>query len=62
MARALVLEGPRRLRLRDADVPTREPQDIRVRALLSSISHGTGLNLYRGSFPSIRPWTAPTQK
>ena len=49
MARALVLEGPRRLRLQDADVPPLKPREIRVRALLSGISHGTELNLYRGS-------------
>ena len=48
MARALVLEDPRSLRLRDQDAPL-QPREIRVRALLSGISHGTELNLYRGS-------------
>ena len=48
MARALVLEGPRRLRLLDEDVAGLRPREIRVRALLSGISHGTELNLYRG--------------
>ncbi len=49
MARALVLEGPRSLRLQDEDLPDLGPRDVRVRALVSGISHGTELNLYRGS-------------
>jgi threonine dehydrogenase-like Zn-dependent dehydrogenase len=49
MARALLLEGPRTLRLRDEDAPGLGPREIRVRALVSGISHGTELNLYRGT-------------
>jgi 2-desacetyl-2-hydroxyethyl bacteriochlorophyllide A dehydrogenase len=50
VARALVLEGPRSLRLRDDDdAPDLGPRDVRVRTLLSGVSHGTELNLYRGS-------------
>ena len=49
MARALMLEGPRSLRLQDEDTPDLGPRDVRVRALVSGISHGTELNLYRGS-------------
>jgi 2-desacetyl-2-hydroxyethyl bacteriochlorophyllide A dehydrogenase len=49
VARSLVLEGPRSLRLESDDVPELGPRDIRVRAALSGISHGTELNLYRGS-------------
>lgn len=49
MARGLVLEGPRELRLGDQDCPSVGPRDVRVRALVSGISHGTELNLYRGS-------------
>jgi 2-desacetyl-2-hydroxyethyl bacteriochlorophyllide A dehydrogenase len=49
VARSLVLEGPRTLRLQ-ADAPlTLGPRDVRVRALLSGISHGTELSLYRGT-------------
>jgi 2-desacetyl-2-hydroxyethyl bacteriochlorophyllide A dehydrogenase len=49
MPRTLILEGPRRLRL--AEQPTRRlgPGEIRLRALLSGISHGTELSLYRGT-------------
>jgi 2-desacetyl-2-hydroxyethyl bacteriochlorophyllide A dehydrogenase len=49
MPRTLVLDGPRRLRL--SDQPTRElrPGEIRLRARLSGISHGTELSLYRGT-------------
>jgi 2-desacetyl-2-hydroxyethyl bacteriochlorophyllide A dehydrogenase len=49
VARALLLEGPRRLRLREEDTPGLAPREIRVRSLLSGISHGTELNLYRGT-------------
>jgi threonine dehydrogenase-like Zn-dependent dehydrogenase len=49
VARALVLEGPRRLRLRDEDAPALRPREVRLRALVSGVSHGTELNLYRGT-------------
>src|SRR4029450_4054985 len=47
MPRTLVRDGPGRLRL--ADHPTRplHPGEIRLRARLSGISHGTELTLYR---------------
>jgi 2-desacetyl-2-hydroxyethyl bacteriochlorophyllide A dehydrogenase len=47
--RSLVLEGPRSLRLRSEDPHPLGPRDVRLRALVSGISHGTELNLYRGS-------------
>src|SRR5215207_8454942 len=49
MPRTLVLDSPRQLRL--ADMPTRplRPGEIRLRSLLSGISHGTELSLYRGT-------------
>ena len=49
MARALLLDGPRTLRLQDEDAPGLGPREIRVRALVSGISHGTELSLYRGT-------------
>ncbi|HEX2375786.1 MAG TPA: alcohol dehydrogenase catalytic domain-containing protein, partial [Actinomycetota bacterium] len=49
MPRTLVLDGPRQLRLSDQpDRPLRSGE-IRLRALLSGISHGTELSLYRGT-------------
>jgi 2-desacetyl-2-hydroxyethyl bacteriochlorophyllide A dehydrogenase len=47
--RTLVVDGPRRLRL--AEQPSRplRPGEIRLRSLLSGISHGTELSLYRGT-------------
>src|SRR3569832_1652200 len=49
MPRTLVLDGPRRLRL--AEQPSRPlgPGEVRLRSLLSGISHGTELSLYRGT-------------
>jgi 2-desacetyl-2-hydroxyethyl bacteriochlorophyllide A dehydrogenase len=49
VARALLLEGPRTLRLREEEAPGLAAREIRVRALVSGISHGTELNLYRGT-------------
>jgi 2-desacetyl-2-hydroxyethyl bacteriochlorophyllide A dehydrogenase len=49
VARSLVLEGPRNVRLRAEDPLPLGPRDVRLRALLSGISHGTELNLYRGT-------------
>jgi 2-desacetyl-2-hydroxyethyl bacteriochlorophyllide A dehydrogenase len=47
--RTLVLEAPRRLRL--AEQPSRplRPGEARLRSVLSGISHGTELSLYRGT-------------
>jgi 2-desacetyl-2-hydroxyethyl bacteriochlorophyllide A dehydrogenase len=49
VAQALLLEAPRTLRLRDEQSPGLVPRGIHVKALLSGISHGTELNLYRGT-------------
>jgi 2-desacetyl-2-hydroxyethyl bacteriochlorophyllide A dehydrogenase len=49
VARALLLEAPRTLRLRDEEASGLAPREIRVRTLVSGISHGTELNLYRGT-------------
>lgn len=49
MPRALVLDGPRHLRLSDQPSRPLEPGEIRLRARLSGISHGTELSLYRGT-------------
>jgi 2-desacetyl-2-hydroxyethyl bacteriochlorophyllide A dehydrogenase len=45
----LILEGPRRLRLVEQPSRPLRPGEIRLRARLSGISHGTELNLYRGT-------------
>jgi 2-desacetyl-2-hydroxyethyl bacteriochlorophyllide A dehydrogenase len=49
MPRTLVLDGPRRLRLHEQPARPLEPGQVRLRALLSAISHGTELSLYRGT-------------
>jgi 2-desacetyl-2-hydroxyethyl bacteriochlorophyllide A dehydrogenase len=51
MARTLVLDGPRRLRLEDRPGRALQPGEARLRARLSGISHGTEMALYRGSSP-----------
>ena len=49
MSRALVLDGPRQLQLAEQDSPPLQAGEARLRARLSGISHGTELNLYRGT-------------
>ena len=49
MPRTLVLDGPRQLRLSDQPTRPLRPGEIRMRAKLSGISHGTELSLYRGT-------------
>jgi len=49
MTRALVLEGPRLLQLREEELPPLQARDVRIRAVVSGISIGTELSLYRGS-------------
>ena len=45
------LVNPRELSFRTYEDPPLEPNEIRARAVLSGISHGTELNLYRGTAP-----------
>src|SRR6476620_5000739 len=49
MPRALVLEGERRLELQEQPSRPLKPGEVRLRARLSGISHGTELSLYRGT-------------
>jgi 2-desacetyl-2-hydroxyethyl bacteriochlorophyllide A dehydrogenase len=49
MPRTLVLDGPRQLRLSEQPARPLRPGEVRLRARLSGISHGTELSLYRGT-------------
>jgi len=49
MPRTLVLDGPRQLRLSEYPSRPLRAGEVRLRARLSGISHGTELNLYRGT-------------
>ncbi|HHX64271.1 MAG TPA: zinc-binding alcohol dehydrogenase, partial [Chloroflexi bacterium] len=51
MPEALYLVGPRTLEWRAYDDPPLGPRDVRLQSVMSGISHGTELNLYRGSSP-----------
>jgi len=51
MAEAYYLVGPRTLELRPYEEPPLGPRDVRLRSVLSGISHGTEMNLYRGTAP-----------
>jgi threonine dehydrogenase-like Zn-dependent dehydrogenase len=49
VGRALMLTAPRELRFQEVPVGPPGPGEIRLRSLVSGISHGTELNLYRGT-------------
>jgi 2-desacetyl-2-hydroxyethyl bacteriochlorophyllide A dehydrogenase len=51
VSQELLLIGPRDLRIVPCDDPPLRPDEIRATAILSGISHGTELNLYRGTSP-----------
>jgi 2-desacetyl-2-hydroxyethyl bacteriochlorophyllide A dehydrogenase len=51
MPQELLLEGPRDLRLRSYDEAPLKSNQVRAQAIVSGISHGTELNLYRGTSP-----------
>src|SRR5690606_28246630 len=51
MPRMLALTAPRTLEFVDVDTPAPGPGQVRVRSVLSGISHGTERNLHRGTSP-----------
>ncbi len=51
MSQALFILGPRQLDLQPYEEVPLKPGEVRAEAVLSGISHGTELNLYRGTSP-----------
>ena len=51
MPRELLVTGPRACCLADYDDRAISPTEVRARALVSGISHGTELQLWRGTSP-----------
>ena len=58
--RALWFAGRRRAELWPAETPDPGPGEVRVRALLSAVSHGTEMLVYRGEAPQDLPLDLPT--
>lgn len=52
-AKLLVLTGPREMAFKDIELPPMGPQDVVVKAIVSAISHGTEMNVYRGVAPQL---------
>ena len=59
-ARALWLTAPRTAEFRPERVPPPEPGEVRVRTMVSAISHGTEMLVYRGEVPTDLPLDLPT--
>ena len=58
--RALWFAGRRRAELRPEEVLAPGPGEVRVRAILSAVSHGTEMLVYRGGAPEDLPLDLPT--
>jgi 2-desacetyl-2-hydroxyethyl bacteriochlorophyllide A dehydrogenase len=59
-ARAVWFAAPRTAELRRETVPPPGPGEVRVRSLVSAISHGTEMLVYRGEVPPDLPLDLPT--
>lgn len=59
-ARALWFAGPHAAELRTEEVPPPDPGEVRVRTVLSAVSHGTEMLAYRGEVPKDLPLDLPT--
>ena len=59
-ARALWFTAPRTVEFRPEKVPSPEPGEVRVQAVVSAISHGTEMLVYRGEVPTDLPLDLPT--
>ena len=53
-ARTVVITGPRAVQVRDLPLPPVGPRDVLVANLVSGISAGTEMNVYRGLAPQWR--------
>src|SRR4028118_486236 len=58
--RALWFVGKRRAELRRGEAPAPGPGEVRVRAVLSAVSHGAEMLVYRGGVPEDLPLDLPT--
>jgi 2-desacetyl-2-hydroxyethyl bacteriochlorophyllide A dehydrogenase len=59
-ATSVWLPGPRQVELRREPLPPLGPTDVRVRALVSGLSHGTEMLVYRGQVPTDLELDLPT--
>lgn len=59
-ARAVWFAGPRSVEVREEAIPPPGPREVRVRALLSAISHGTEMLVYRGEVDPATTLDLPT--
>jgi 2-desacetyl-2-hydroxyethyl bacteriochlorophyllide A dehydrogenase len=60
LARALWFSSPNSAEVREHEVPPPGPGEVRVRAIVSAISHGTEMLVYRGQVAPDLPLDLPT--
>jgi 2-desacetyl-2-hydroxyethyl bacteriochlorophyllide A dehydrogenase len=59
-ARALWFTAPRTAEFRPEKAPSPEPGEVRIQTVVSAISHGTEMLVYRGEVPTDLPLDLPT--
>ena len=59
-ARSVWFSAPREVELRDETLPSVGPNDVGVRSLMSAISHGTEMLVFRGQVPPEADLDLPT--
>jgi 2-desacetyl-2-hydroxyethyl bacteriochlorophyllide A dehydrogenase len=59
-AQSVWFSAARQVDLRDEDVPALGPDDVRVKAIASAISHGTEMLVFRGQVPTETELDLPT--
>jgi len=50
----MVYDGPKQLRIAEVSAPSLEKDQIRIETMFSGISHGTEMNVYRGTAPFFK--------
>ena len=59
-ARSVWFAGPRQVELRNEQLPSLGPTDVRIRSVASAISHGTEMLVFRGQVPDELELDLPT--
>ena len=54
MSKKLILTGPRKIEFQDCKERALKSDEVRLKTIMSGISHGTEMNLYRGTAPFFK--------
>ena len=54
MAKAVFITAPKEVQIRDYEVEVVQENEVKVKTLFTGFSHGTEMNVYRGTAPFYR--------